>query len=588
VDVNKIYHSAPWHFTADGGKTWHGSAGDTHALWIDPSNPKHAIHGVDGGVTEYWNAGDLLEAPTRKLYLPPTLQMYAVGYDMRKLYHVMGAGQDFEAYSVPTQGRYGGVTVFDGDDLNTAADGCKVMADPEDWRTVYAMGAGPSLSRVDVQAGSLTDITPFKQWNADADAYTEPRTYETYRNSNPRLRTTSIATFLISPWNAKTIYYAANYLMKSVDRGDHWTIISPDLTHDRPEWQIPQRDYYHEGNERFGNNFIVLYQGIRTISESPLKQGMLWVGTDDGNVQLTMDDGAHWTNLTKNFQGVPEYTWVSHIDASHFSEGRAYVTFDGHRGFDLTTYVFMTDDYGKTWTKITANLPEKESAYVITEGRHNPDLLFLGTEFSLWVSMDRGTSWSRYQDWEVGDRKGYFPTVAVHDLEIHPRELDLIIGTHGRSIWTVPVRALEELTVENRAKDVYFVSPRNVYLFRRWLSERQVDGFNHGRGPMGIALNTQPGTSFYYHLKQAVPGGATITITDLLGQEVYASFKGVAHAGLNVIPWLPGSRGQLVPPPQLGKRPTPMAAGDYRAVLTVDGKEYVRVLHVEDVSSEAQ
>jgi hypothetical protein len=238
--------------------------------------------------------------------------------------------------------------------------------------------------------------------------------------------------------------------------------------------------------------------------------------------------------------------------------------------------VYVTEDYGKTWTKITGNLPEKESCYVIKEGLKNPDLLFLGTEFSLWISLDRGENWSRYRNWELDkDNKGYFPTVAVYDLEIHPRELDLIIGTHGRSIWTLPVRALEELTAENREKDVYFVSPGNVYLFRK-IYGSMFQLFEGLAG--GSSRNTQPGTLFYYHLKKDAQSEARMVITDASGQEVYANLSGPAKAGLNVVAW--PSRQHIVYPISI-HRP-----GDYRVTLTIDGKEYTRTLHVEDVSDD--
>jgi hypothetical protein len=196
--------------------------------------------------------------------------------------------------------------------------------------------------------------------------------------------------------------------------------------------------------------------------------------------------------------------------------------------------------------------------------------LFLGTEFSLWVSLDRGKSWSRYHNWELDkNTKGYFPTVAVYDLEIHPRELDLIIGTHGRSIWTLPVRALEELTAENRQKHVYFVSPGNIYLFPT--SDIQV-GRRLQKLPGGFSLNTQPGALFFYYLNHDANAGAKIAVTDPSGQEVYASLTGPAKAGLNVVPW--GAPRARIPIHQ---------PGDYRVVLTIDGNDYIRTLHVEDV-----
>jgi photosystem II stability/assembly factor-like uncharacterized protein len=569
-DVNRIYHGNPWHLTTDGGKTFVGWASDDHALWIDPSNTKHILYGGDASVYETWDGAKSGEA----LALPPLGQFYGIGYDMRKPYWVMGGMQDEGSYMLPTQTNRGGVLAVDAESL-IFDDGGKSIADPNDWTTVYSLGRGDSVERLDIRQQTSRGIGPHSGLVNDVlagNAYTDPADYENYLASKPRLRASYTAPFIISPWNSKTLYFGANYLFKSVDRGDHWKIISPDLTNDKMEWQIPNPTYYRVP----GRSGAEIYQTVRMISESPVKQGMIWVGTDDGNVQLTMDDGEHWTNLTKNIPGRPEYTWVSHIYASRYSEGRAYATFDGHRNGDLSTYVYVTEDYGKTWTKINGNLPEKESCYVVKEGLKNPDLLFLGTEFSLWVSLDRGKTWSRYRNWELDkDNKGYFPTVAVYDLEIHPRELDLIIGTHGRGIWTIPIRALEELTAENRQKEVYFVSPGNVYLLpnagilRQYLEKQ----------PGGFSPNTQPGALFYYHLRHDSQSEAQIAITDASGQETYASLTGPAKAGLNVVAWPKRDQRLGI----VGSFPI-HRPGDYSVTLIIDGKEYNRTLHVEDVS----
>lgn len=582
VDVNRIYHGSPWHFTADGGKTFVGGVADTHALWINPSNTKHMLSADDGGVLQMWDGGKPFTSGTRyeNLALPPIGQFYAIGYDMRKPYWVMGGMQDAGCHMLPTQSPRGVVSFVDVEPL-VFDDGGMNMADPNDWTTVYSLGRADHIVRFNLREGTSKRISPFESvvpgWKFDT--YDDPTKYEKYWNATLRLRGNWTAPFVISRWNSNTLYFGGNYLFKSVDRGDHWSIISPDLTHDRREWQIPNPTYY----ETAGTSGAEIYQTIRTLSESPLKQGVIWVGTDDGKVQLTMDDGAHWTNVTKNIPGLPEYTWVSRIEASRYSEGRAYLTFDGHRNLDVSTYVYVTEDYGKTWTKITGNLPPKESAYVIREGLKNPDLLFLGTEFGLWMSLDRGKSWSRYQNWEAsdnGDRystplkanndndKG-FPTVAVYDLAIHPRELDLIIGTHGRSIWILSIRALEELTAENFQKDVYFVSPGNVYLLPNIDLNLQL---RTEKLPGGFSRNTQPGTLFSYYLRQDAAREAIIKITDASGHKVYASLKGPAKAGLNVIHW----GGPRVPIPI--RRP-----GDYRATLSIDGLEYTQTLHVEDV-----
>jgi len=583
VDVNKIYQANPEHFTTNGGRNFYlndhddGNDLDDHALWIDPHNPKHMLEAGDQGVREIWVGGDpqrahWAEGDFKWLHLPPLGQFYAVGYDMRKPYWVMGGTQDNGSVTLPTQSWHKGVSVADLAYLN-CGDGGDAMADPYDWSTVYTACEDGTIPRIDLIHGTIDWLKP----NGDSvlGAYQDPSTIQRYLASNPRVRVSLVAPISVSPWNSQTIFFGANYLFKSVDRGDHWSIVSPDLSHDNMAWQVPNPMY---ATRPWGQSWegTDSYQTIVTISESDVQQGVIWAGTDDGNVQLTTDGGKHWANVTGNIAGVPEYTWVSHIESSHFVPGRAYVTFDGHRNLDYNTYVYVTEDYGETWRKITTNLPARESCYVVKEGLRNPNLLFLGTERSLWVSLDRGDNWSRYQSWELRDKhKGYFPTVAVYDLQEQPRELDLIVGTHGRSIWSLPIKALEELTAEHMQQDVYFASPGNVYLFP--VQDNPIsDGVSDGPSFDGwFSPNTQPGTRFYYHLKQDDVSEATIAITDASGDETYAILKGPAKAGLNVVPWGAEDGDERIPL----RRP-----GDYRAVLTIGGKEYTQTLHVEDVS----
>ncbi len=226
-------------------------------------------------------------------------------------------------------------------------------------------------------------MNPFGKYGAVWSSYTDPETYDQYKNNKLQLRAGWSAGFHISPHNSQTLYFGANYLAKSVDRGDTWKIISPDLTHDKKEWQVPNYDDAERST-------ATVYQTITKINESSLEAGVIWVGTDCGYVQLTMDGGAHWNNLTNNIKGLPEYTWVTSIESSKYSTGRAYATFDNHKNFDNAPYVYVTEDYGKTWNKITGNLPTKEPCYVIKEGLKNPDLLFFRNGI---FTLDFNGSW---------------------------------------------------------------------------------------------------------------------------------------------------------------------------------------------------
>lgn len=536
-DPNRIYIAAvELHYSGDGGKTFQPMRSsvhvDHHAMWIDPNDNNHMIIGEDGGVGQTRDRG----ATWEHLNYMAIGQFYAATYDMRKPYWVYGGLQDNGCWAGPTQTTRGGVAFFDWYGIG-GGDGFHVQVDPNDWTTVYSESQGGALERIDQKYGGGRYIQP------------QAPKGETYRMnwSTP---------FVLSHFNSRTIYFGANKLLKSVDRGDHWTAISPDLTENNPAHQKPG-----EGSVSPENTGAEAYDTIITIGESPMKEGVIWVGTDDGEVQLTQDDGTHWTNVTSNIKGLPPNTWVSRVTPSRFAEGRAFATFDGHRNNDFKTYVYVTEDFGKTWTPLNASLPANEPCYVIREGLKNQDLLFLGTEFSLWISMDRGQSWVRY-------RTGDFPTVPVHDVQIQPDQEDLIIATHGRSIWLLPVGALDELTKDNLQKDVFLAKPADIYMFGRQ-SFSQWDGDR-----VWVSADTQPGTLFCYYLKKDVSGSAKIVITDPSGANQVGSVEGPAKVGLNTVEWSIRGRGRLVPP------------GDYRVDLKLDGKDYYSTVRVEEVTDE--
>ncbi len=574
-DVNTIYHGNVVHVSKDGGKTWTAGTGDDHELWIDPKDPNHFMSASDDDLLQGW---DVTYNPKEragfhnymKVFAPSLFQTYGVGFDMRKLYWVMGNAQDAgRSLLVPTQSTFGYVSYADVIPIDGHEAG-RTMADPEDWTIVYSRSG--AARRTELKSGKAVDNPPdpgpmhttffFKKQFRRAKG-----SYQAIVQRDPPREAPS---FEISPWNSKTLYLARNRLYKSTDRAATWQAISPDLTRNKPEWQV------RDGSVYLSSDGVTSYSTITSISESPLKENMIWVGTDDGYVQLTLDGGKTWTNLTENILGLPDTSWVSRIHASRHKAGRAYVTFDNHRNVDLKPYVYVTEDSGKTWTNISGNLPQREPVRVIEEGRKNPDLLYVGTEYGLWVSLDRGKQWTRYQDYDLGvnefREQGYLPSVAVHDLQIHPRELDLILGLHGRGFWIVPARSLEEMTPEHRAADVYFASPGNIYLFpyRRggfWTFE-----FPHR------SFNTQPGTLFSYYLKNdAAKNEATITITNAAGTQVFTSspLKGTARAGLNSIRLSPELVKYVIKEP-----------GDYRVVLIIDGKEFYQTLHVEDATDE--
>jgi hypothetical protein len=276
---------------------------------------------------------------------------------------------------------------------------------------------------------------------------------------------------------------------------------------------------------------------ITAISESPAKEGLIWVGTDDGNVQVTVDGGQNWTNVTKNI-GAPKPLWVSRVEASHFDDKVAYVALDGHRNDDFAPYLYMTTDGGKTWTLIRGNLPAFGPIYVVREDRRNPALLFVGTEFGVFTSLDKGHSWRQLNSG--------LPTVAVYDMVIHPRDNDLVIGTHGRSIYVLDIAPLQELTPAIFSAKAYLFDVKPALLFqptnaRGWQSQGQ---------QVYVAPNPPFGAVINYYLSEPMTEDVTITVSDARNS-FSRQLKGRAYVGIHQVVWdlrrteggAPGGRG---------------------------------------------
>ena len=295
-----------------------------------------------------------------------------------------------------------------------------------------------------------------------------------------------------------------NFLRSSF-RGENWEIISPDLTTNDPD--------------KLQGVGAVQFCTITTIDESPLEKGLIWVGTDDGNLWLTRDGGKNWQKLNERIPNNPHY-WITRVTASHHQPGRAYVSFTGFYWDDFRPFLYKTEDFGQSWVSISGNLPQDESINVIKEDRKNPNLLFVGTDKGVYVSLDGGQSWSRM--------KNNLPTVPVHDLVIHPRENDLVVGTHGRGFFITDISPLQELTPDVLAKDVYLfqIEPKV-----QWIMPHQTvvsyQNFAGENEPHGVVIN--------YYLKQPVEDGVIIKIME--GKRVINELKGSNKAGLNRVEW---------------------------------------------------
>jgi len=439
----------------DGGKSfhprrWRTDGGDDHDMWIAPYDNKIMYLATD--------QGSRLSVDGGKTWLSHNNmaigQYYAIGVDMRDPYYVGGGLQDNGLWMTPSNSReYRGILNMHSTWI-AEGDGFHTQIDPDDWRTVYTVNHVGFVARQNIETREYTFITPTPETISNFSEYVDYN-YDETRNRYtidpgehwffrerpdrpllpPQFRFNWSSPFIISSHNSKKVFFGSNHLFQSDDRGDNWKIVSPDLTtNDKSLRNTSEGGGLTNSNTGGENHFTII-----TISDTPIDKEVIWVGTDDGNVQITRDNGDTWDNVRPNISGVPQKTWVSRVEASKHKKGRAFISFDNHRFDDNKPYVFMTNDYGKTWNNITSNLPNDYSVYVIKEDYVDESLLFVGTEKSVYFTINQGKTW------EILGSK--LPSVAVHDLVIHPRDGDLVAGTHGKSIWILddisPLRNLE-------------------------------------------------------------------------------------------------------------------------------------------------
>jgi len=501
----------------DGGKTFSAAMsmseapgdnmhGDHHAMWINPENPDQMLVGTDGGVYQS------LDRATRWRFLSnlPVSQFYHVSFDLGEPYNVYGGLQDNGTWMGPSRA-VDGIANRHWRNIDFG-DGFWAFSDPADPDYAYAEYQGGKISRFRKSTGESRDIRPL------------PRATE------PEFRFNWNAPIHLSPNHPGTIYLGGQFLFRSRDHGESWDRISPDLTTNDPVRQHQETS----GGLTIDNSDAEKYETIYTIAESQKNGDVIWAGTDDGNVQVTRDGGKHWTNVVKNIPGLPPNTWVSTIEASHFDPAVAYAAFDGHAAGDMKTYVYGTRDFGKTWTSLTT--PEMNGyAHVVREDLVNANLLFVGTEFGLFVSIDRGAHWAQF--------KGGLPNVAVRDLTIHPRESDLILATHGRGIYILddltPIRAL---TPEILAKD-FAMLPSRPSVLTLPAAEQRFDGDSEFRG----RTPPEAASIAYYQKKRHIFGDLKLEIYDDKGG-LLTAIQGDKRRGLNRVPWPERAKPPKVPP----------------------------------------
>ena len=498
--------AAPMFTSEDGGKTFSTNVvtrihGDYHAMWIDPANSNHMLAGSDGGIHISWDRGRSWDF----VNTIPLGQFYEISLGNQKPYMVYGGLQDNGSWAGPS-GTFNQEGITNDDWFRIGGgDGFYSVVDPTDPDTVYVESQGGNVARLELKTTERRNIKP--------EAPSGEKPYRFDWNSP----------IVISPHNNRTIYFGGDRVFRSTDRGDTWTTRSEDLSNNQDRDKlpimgaIPDKNMLsrHDGQETFGQ--------VVTLAESPIKEGLLYAGTDDGNLQISRDSGKTWKNITSKVPGVPRNTYVSRVVPSKFAEGTVYAMFDGHRSDDYNTYLFVSTDFGESWKSIKSDLPAGVTCRVVREHPRNPRLLFLGTEFGAFVSFDRGGRWARL--------RGNFPMVRVDDIQIHPRDNDLVIGTHGRSVWILDdITALEKMSDTVLASDFHLFDIQSSTRFRLYNRKGNVGHkwFSAPNPPTGAVIN--------YYLKAKPSGLARVIVTDSSGK-VVREMTGPSAAGLNRVVW---------------------------------------------------
>ncbi len=514
VDPDRVYTlSGSFNVSTDGGRTFGPSGGrmfgDHHALWIDPTNPQRLLSGTDGGFfisNDFGRNWDFVNNM-------PMGQAYHVGIDMAEPYNILGGFQDHEIWRGPNE-KWNQVGVREGDwlRLRYMADGMYTLADPRDPNLVYYNGHFGDITRLDMRTREERYIQPYPPGPAGGGA-----DLEKYRfNWNSPV--------LMSPSNPDVLYYGANVLFKTADRGETWSIVSPDLTTNDKEKQRSSGGPISTDNTR-----AEFHCTIVSLAESPRDPAVIWAGTDDGNLQVTRDGGKTWKNVAPAIQGAPRHSWFSSISASSTEPGTAFVTIDQHRLNDFAPYVFATTDYGATWTNLSAGL--RGYAHVVLSDPKQPRLLFAGTELGIWASFDRGASW---QDLRLG-----LPPLAVVDMKVHPRDNDLVIATHARGFYVLDdLTPIQELASRAPAgSGSSDPAAAAATLFKPLPAVRYTPASDTSvlGNRVWVAPNQPYGALINYYLPQR-GGPVQLTISDSAGK-VVQTLTGPSEAGVNRTVW---------------------------------------------------
>lgn len=559
-DENRVYALATnMYVSIDAGRTWRTIGGrvhsDHHSLWIDPQDPSRIWNGNDGGLSVSYDRGETWEVVNNI----PLGQFYQVHADNRMpFYNVTGGLQDNGTWTGPSRVRQP-TGISNGEwAIVSFGDGFHVWTHPDD----------PDLFLSESQGGSLV-LQDYKSGNQISAA---PQAKRGFVNEL-KYRFNWNTPIVPSPHGKSTVYVGSNVLFQTRDFGRTWEPISPDLTTNNPEKLKPAGGPVWMDNSTAENHCTII-----SFGESPAKAGVLWAGTDDGNVQVTMNGGKTWTNVVKNIQDVKEGSSVSHVEPSRTGPEVAYVSFDAHLLDDYRPLIFKTADGGKTWTPIAGNLPDKAYVHVIKEDPRNPRLLYAGTELGLYVSFTGGMQW---QPLFLKNK----PKVAVHDIVVHPRENDLILGTHGRSILILDdIAPLQQMTAEIAAR------PANLFEARPGLRHATPMRTYGGGNKAYSGPNPPYGVTLTYWLKSKLDEKAPLKleILDEKGAVIRELERLRREEGLNRVTWdlrYKGAVTRTPPDPEEelflgGPRGPQVTPGAYTARLTVNGEKFEQKIAV--------
>ncbi|WP_293294790.1 hypothetical protein [Allomuricauda sp.] len=522
----------------DGGKTFKNLGNmhsDIHDIVFSIKDSGIMYVGTDGGVYRTWDGGTTMEIVENL----PLSQFYHISVDDAEPYNIYGGLQDNGSWWGPSSSP-GGVEARDWNSVG-AGDGFRVLKHPTKPIIYSEMQGAENVWRIDTERQLTKTIQPLPA------------------SEDQKLRWNWNAPMAISTHQPDRFYMGSQYLHKSEDMGDTWQIISPDLTTNDPAKQN-QED---SGGLSMDNSGAENHTTIFTIAESAVDENVIWVGTDDGNVQVTQDGGKTWTNTVANIPGLPKNTWCYHIEASVFDKGTAYAVFDGHTMNDMTPYAYKTTDFGKTWTSVISD-DVVGFARNIQEDYENPDLLFLGTEFGLYITMDGGKNWKKFTN--------NMPSVAVHYIELHKKTNDLVMGTHGRGVIIIDdISPLRSINNDVLTKNLHFFDTPDTQI-----SETSSFGGNFGTETQFVGNSKTKDVQIKYYLKKRHTfGKMTMVIEDMEGNQIAELGPGKSK-GINVVNW-----NYTRKTPKVAKGKTfsfggftapQVPAGTYKAVIT-KGKE---------------